>query len=469
MGASGSERIGRVLDFALGHIRSDRGFLALFDKGKPKIENSSGLPRRSAEQIAGRIWEYVKPDAGRHLCLATDLTHDPRFVQYAGSLYADVRSLVALRLDIAGRHHGLLYLDRGLKNLRGAYGDPDVRLLSLVGSLASMALADRVRQREKAEERDEHFFSDFITRDPALRRSLKLLERIQASDATILLTGETGTGKGLLARCIHNANPLRSDGPFLQVNCAALPETLLESELFGFVKGAFTGASQSRRGLFEEAEGGTLFLDEVDKTSPTLQAKLLHVLDQREVRPVGSNKWTKVDARVLCATNAQLREAIERGEFLEDLYYRMNDFIVNIPPLRDRREDIPLLVEHFFQRSVTEMGRSPRGISRKVLRLFMDAPWRGNVRELEKMVKRLVVLAEDGTVISPDLLPGDFVKEPVELSGDGLKGELARLERRVIESCLKEVDWNRSEAARRLKISYPNLLKKIKTYKIRKS
>ncbi|MBU1699303.1 MAG: sigma 54-interacting transcriptional regulator [Candidatus Eisenbacteria bacterium] len=468
MGSSGSERISRVLEFALGHIRSDRGFLAFYDHGKPMVENVSGLPRRTAEQISQRIWEYIRPEAGRHLCLATDLTHDPRFVQYAGSHFADVRSLVALRLDIAGQHQGLLYLDRGLKNLRGSYGDSDVRLLSLVGSLASMALADRVRQRETANDRENHFFTDFITRDPKLRRSLKLLERIQSSDVTILLMGETGTGKGLLARCIHDANPTRRDGPFLQVNCAALPETLLESELFGFVKGAFTGATQSRKGLFEEAEGGTLFLDEVDKTSPTLQAKLLHVLDQREIRPVGSNKWSKVNARVLCATNAQLRESIEKGEFLEDLYYRMNDFIVTIPPLRDRREDIPLLVEHFFQRSVAEMHRAPRGISRKLLRLFMDAPWRGNVRELEKMVKRLVVLAEDGAVIAPDLLPADFINEPVELSGEGLKGELSRLERRVIEGCLREVDWNRSEAARRLKISYPNLLKKIKIYKIRK-
>ncbi|MBD3334145.1 MAG: tetratricopeptide repeat protein, partial [Candidatus Eisenbacteria bacterium] len=469
MGSRGPERLGRVLEFARTHIRSDRAFLALWRKGQPRIESTVGLPRKGAEKIARLINGGLPATESKKLVLATDLEHDPRFLEHAADLFAETRSLVALRIDLLDECQGLLYLDRSQHNLRGAYDESDVRLVSLVGSLASMALTDVLRERARDDEHGEGPFRGFLTKNPELKRSLDLLERIHASDVTILLLGETGTGKGLLARCIHDAHPHRSRGPFLQVNCAALPESLLESELFGFVRGAFTGANQNRRGLFQEATGGTLFLDEIDKTSPTLQAKLLHVLDQQEIRPVGSNTWTKVDARVLCASNASLSDLIQKGEFLEDLYYRMNDFVVTIPPLRERREDIPLLVEHFFGRAVQELGRTPRGISRKVLRLFMDAPWRGNVRELEKMIRRLVVLAEDGALVTPDLLPSEFAHEPLDLSFEGLKGEVARVERRIIEACLRETKWNRSEAARRLKISYPNLLKKIKVYRIKAS
>lgn len=466
MGASGPDRIARVLEFALTNIRSDRGFLALHEGGKLKMEAVQGLRRGTADEIGRQVWSHIKPDSGRQICLATDLVHDPRFAQGDKSCFDDTRSFIALRLEISPSQKGLLYFDRSYKNLVGTYGEPDLRILSFIGSLASMALAETVRQRAQSKKEETAGpFSPFITRSPDLCRSLDLLDRIKTSNATVLLLGETGTGKGLLARCIHDSS-LRKNGPFLQVNCAALPESLLESELFGYVRGAFTGATNPRKGLFEEAVGGTLFLDEVDKTSPTLQAKLLHVLDRHEIRPVGANKWIKVDSRVLCASNSDLRKSIEKGEFLEDLYYRMNDFIVTIPPLRERREDIPLLIESFYQSSVRELGRSPRGISKEVYQVLVDAPWRGNVRELEKLMKRLVVLCEDGAVITPDLLPMEFRREQVNISVEGLKGEVARVERRLIESCLRDTGWNKSEAARRLKISYPNLLKKIKTLKI---
>jgi transcriptional regulator with GAF, ATPase, and Fis domain/Tfp pilus assembly protein PilF len=468
MGASGSERVGKVLEFALSNIRSDRGFLALHEAGKLKLEAVVGLRRSLAGEIATQVWNQIKPETERHICLATDLAHDPRFEQDKTNCFADTRSFAALRLGISPSQKGFLYLDRDYKNLIGPYGEPDLRILSLIGSLASMALAETIRQRSQTKKGEAESFETFITRSPEIRRSLNLLERIKSSNATVLLLGETGTGKGLMARCIHESSP-RSRAPFLQVNCAALPESLLESELFGYVRGAFTGATNPRKGLFEEASGGTLFLDEVDKTTHTLQAKLLHVLDRQEVRPVGANKWIKVDSRVLCASNSDLRAAIEKREFLEDLYYRMNDFVITIPPLRERREDIPLLIEHFYQAAIEELGRSPRGISKEVYQLLVDAPWRGNVRELEKLMKRLVVLCEDGGVLTPDLLPTEFRREHVAISAEGLKGEVARVERRLIESCLRDTGWNKSEAARRLKISYPNLLKKIKILKILQS
>jgi DNA-binding NtrC family response regulator/tetratricopeptide (TPR) repeat protein len=468
MGTSGRERLEKLLEFALNQIKSDRGFLALQEKKSFRIETVAEMPRAAADLLAKRIGAAMGRDGSRKLCLATDLARDPRFSEEAKTLFSQTRSFVAAKLDLPGGRSGLLYLDRSLRNLRGSYGEPDLRLLSLMGSLAAMAMAETVREREKPGRDGEDLFPGFVTRNAELRRSLVLLDRIKVSQATILILGETGTGKGLLARCVHEASP-RADGPFLQVNCAALPESLLESELFGYVRGAFTGATDPRKGLFEESVGGTLFLDEVDKTSPALQAKLLHVLDQREVRPVGSNKWIRVDTRVLCASNSNLRDAIQRGEFLEDLYYRLNDFVITIPPLRERREDIPVLVERFFETAVRELGRVPRGFSREVLKALMDAPWRGNIRELEKLVRRLVVLAEDGDLIRADLLPAEFLGADLSLSSDGLRGEVSRLERRVIAACLRDVGWNKSEAARRLKISYPSLLKKIRALKIRPS
>jgi transcriptional regulator with PAS, ATPase and Fis domain len=282
---------------------------------------------------------------------------------------------------------------------------------------------------------------------------------------SILLEGETGTGKGLLARIIHDASD-RKAKPFVQINCAALPEPLLESELFGHVKGAFTGASYNKVGLFKEAEEGTLFLDEVDKTSLSVQAKLLHVLDTKEVRPVGSVKPHQVDTRVICAANTNLRERIQAGEFLEDLYYRLNDFILSVPPLRERREDIPLLVDHFLTRFSAQYDRPLVKLSPEVRRALLEYSWRGNVRELEKTMRRLVVLAEDGAPIGLNLLPAEISAEEPAPAGGGttLRDEVSRTERRVIAEALRAHKGNKARAARELRVSYPCLLKKIREY-----
>ena len=232
---------------------------------------------------------------------------------------------------------------------------------------------------------------------------LSLLSKVGDSSATVLFMGETGTGKGLLAHVVHEISN-RRDRPFVQVNCAALPEPLLESELFGYVHGAFTGAVRDKSGLFEEAEGGTIFLDEIEKVPESVQAKLLHVLDRSEIRPVGATRSHKVNARVICATGCDLRERIKEGRFLEDLYYRLNDITVRVPALRERREDIPLLTQHFLLLYARQMEKNIKGFSPDVMRMFLAHEWRGNVRELEKTVKRLVVLADDGAC-SAWLLP----------------------------------------------------------------
>jgi transcriptional regulator with PAS, ATPase and Fis domain len=295
-------------------------------------------------------------------------------------------------------------------------------------------------------------------------RILTLLERVAATPARVLLLGETGTGKGLLATALHQLSP-RAGEPFLQINCAALPEPLLESELFGHVQGAFTGAVREKLGLFEEAGAGTIFLDEIDKMSPPMQAKLLHVLDRQEVRLVGDTKWRQIRCRVISAANVDLRELIRKGDFLEDLYYRVNEFSVVVPPLRERPEDILLLAGHFIEKSAGRMGRHPRGLDPEVERVLLSYDWPGNVRELEKTVERMVVLAVDDAPLGLDLLPEPLV-HPFEVlkAGTTLREEIRRLEARLIGQALRENGWNKLRTARTLKLSYPALLKKIREY-----
>jgi transcriptional regulator with PAS, ATPase and Fis domain len=298
---------------------------------------------------------------------------------------------------------------------------------------------------------------------------LTLLSKVGDSPATVLFMGETGTGKGLLAHVVHEVSN-RRDRPFVQVNCAALPEQLLESELFGYVHGAFTGALRDKTGLFEEAEGGTIFLDEIEKVPASVQAKLLHVLDRGEIRPVGATRNRVVNARVICATGCDLRERIKEGRFLEDLFYRLNDITVRVPPLRERREDIPVLAQYFLTHYTRQMEKPLNGFAPEVLRVFLDCEWRGNVRELEKTVKRMVVLADDGGTLGLALLPAELREtnghEGERPVGRALRSNVAQLEKRMIGEALERVRWNKARAARELGLSYPTLLSKIRTLKI---
>jgi two-component system response regulator HupR/HoxA len=252
------------------------------------------------------------------------------------------------------------------------------------------------------------------------------------------------------------------------VNCAALPEQLLESELFGYVQGAFTGAVRDKLGLFEEAAGGTIFLDEIEKVPETVQAKLLHVLDNSEIRPVGATRSRKVDARVICATGCDLRERIREGRFLEDLYYRLNDISIRVPALRERREDVPVLAQHFLQHYAKQMEKNVTGFAPDVMKIFLEHEWRGNVRELEKTVKRLVVLADDGDVLDASLLPSEMRPANVP-SVNGrleatLRSNVSQLEQRMISDALERHGWNKAKVARELGLSYPTLLSKIRTF-----
>ncbi|MAE95705.1 MAG: hypothetical protein CL910_13700 [Deltaproteobacteria bacterium] len=309
-----------------------------------------------------------------------------------------------------------------------------------------------------------------VAASPAMIEVLELIERAAEFKATVLLTGESGTGKEVLARAIHAQSGRREDA-FVAVNCGAIPENLLESELFGHAKGAFTGADRARRGLFVEASGGSLFLDEIGELPVALQVKLLRVLQEEEVRPVGETKARPVDVRVIAATSRDLGQEIAEGRFREDLYYRLNVVHVHVPALRERREDIPLLVDHFVMRAQSRLGKNLRGVADDALGRLRDYAWPGNVRELENVIERAAILAQSDRITLAEL-PGNVVNgeaasaspEPGELS---LKRARRRFEAELILKALEATGGNRTHAARLLEISHRALLYKIKEYGLR--
>ena len=324
----------------------------------------------------------------------------------------------------------------------------DARLLRIVAGLFSQAVRihdqvrlerDQWRQQEKRLRdnlRSTYKFDNIIGSSPAMLDVLGTIGQVADSRATVLLLGETGCGKELIAKAIHYNSP-REAGPLIRVNCGALSPQLLESELFGHAKGAFTGAIREKIGRFEAADKGTLFLDEVGTLEPQLQVKLLRVLQEREVERVGEHRSRRVDVRVIAATNLNLEAEVERGSFREDLYYRLNVVTVNLPPLRSRREDIPALVEHFLEKYNRENGRDLSRVSRETLTTFLRYPWPGNVRELENMIERAVVLSKTDE-LTPDLLPLAIRMFAAQTRGDGADASIDGLSERLAEAAVRQ-------------------------------
>jgi DNA-binding NtrC family response regulator len=303
-----------------------------------------------------------------------------------------------------------------------------------------------------------------LGRSPAMAAILATVERVAAADANVLIEGESGTGKGLIAQTIHQQSR-RADGPFLALNCSGFQDQLLESELFGHEKGAFTGAATLKQGLFEVADRGTLFLDEVAEMSPAMQAKLLQVLDSREFRRVGGIRLHRVDVRIVAATNKPMQREVEAGRFREDLYYRLNVVNILVPPLRERREDVPILAEHFLTRLQASTG-SRKTLSPEALQVLAEYPWPGNVRELSNIIERLVILTPGG-IIGPEVLPpsmrGPHPAVPEPASGPVSLSEMERLH---ITHILQKTAGKKMQAARLLGIDLKTLNKKILDYGI---
>ncbi|MEZ4390929.1 MAG: sigma-54 dependent transcriptional regulator [Polyangiales bacterium] len=313
--------------------------------------------------------------------------------------------------------------------------------------------------------RDRYNFKNMVGRSSAIREVIGRIQKISPTDTTVLITGESGTGKELVAKAVH-ANSLRSHLPFVTVNCAAVTETLLESELFGHVRGAFSGAVNNRKGLIEEASGGTFFFDEIAETTPAFQAKLLRVLQEGEMRRVGENKPITVDVRVIAATNQDLHRAIAEKRFRQDLYYRLNVVRFVLPPLRERKEDIPTLAEHFVQKACRKMKVNVR-LGDGVMDYLLAYDYPGNIRELENMIEQAVALAsQSGVVQLEDIAPQDLPPSTTTPGDRSLASSVDNAERAAIEAALREFDGNRERAAELLGLSPTTLWRKMKRLKI---
>jgi len=320
---------------------------------------------------------------------------------------------------------------------------------------------ENILLRERLEE--EYKFEEIIGKSRPMQEVFELVKNVAESDASVLITGESGTGKELIARAIH-ANSSRRYNPFITASCGAMPEGLLESELFGHERGAFTGALYTKKGRFELADGGTLFLDEIGEISPKTQVDLLRVLDEKSFRRVGGIEQITVDVRIVSATNKDLRKAIQRGIFREDLFYRLNVVSIHLPPLRERREDIPLLTDHFLNKFRAETNKMIERISPKALELIMEYDWPGNVRELENAVERAVVVGKKKEIIPEDL---PFFKQGVPERTESKS--LREREKHHIFQVLEENGWNISKTAEDLEIDRVTLYNKIKKYNLEKS
>ncbi|MCK6531788.1 MAG: sigma-54 dependent transcriptional regulator [Polyangiaceae bacterium] len=331
-------------------------------------------------------------------------------------------------------------------------------------------LLRRENRALREEIRKEHKFEDILAKSPNMQAIFRTIAKIAEYKTTVLVTGESGSGKELVARAIHRRSSRRG-GPFVPINCGAIPENLLESELFGHKKGAFTDAISDRRGLFEEADGGTLFLDEIGELPLGLQVKLLRVLEDEKIRRLGEARDIQVDVRIITATHRDLTAETKAGRFREDLFYRLNVLPIHVPPLRERREDIPLLIEHFITRNNTRLGTNIRGMDTECRRLLYEYSWPGNVRELENTIERAMVLAEGDQLVAADLAERiREARDPVQMqlaSGElSVKKTMRVIEELLIRRALQKTKGNRTRAAEVLEISHRALLYKIKDYQI---
>ena len=454
--------------------------------------SGNGRRFKSGEGIAG--WVLKEGQA----VMLNDVNKEPRFVSVAG-LKNGVNSLICYPIKEKDQVVGVFNLSH---SKRGAFNEGDKLALSYISNQVGAALTSarfflEIKEVNRLMKDSKELFSKekvvpifpsssstfvevgevtreeeiFIYTSDQMQRIKEIIDQIANTDVTVLIQGESGVGKEVVARSIH-LNSFRKEKPFVKVNCAALPQELLESELFGYEKGAFTGAYRQKLGKFELANGGTIFLDEISEMSLSLQGKLLQVLQDREFSRLGGKKDIRVDVRVLVATNRNIEEGIKNGRFREDLYYRLNVVNIMIPPLRERREEIPIFVEYFLEKFAKKYQKKVPPLSDKILNAFRQHHWLGNVRELENVIQRLVVLGNEKAIIE-DLTPvpkKDFIPEkkivPPRKAWPSLREvhqeATKRAESEIILKALEMTNWNRKKAADILSISYKALLYKIR-------
>ena len=463
-----------VLAAAMDRIGADSGFIAMTEPaqgGLLPVVTRRGLTENLAGQLARWIEGSAAASAAGGISLHTRLGPRDRIVADVPALLTVADSCLFMPIALHDRRLGVLFAGKsGSGAATSAFDRSALDFLATYLGFLALFLHEKGRRSVDGDtgpfEAIESF-GNIITQNARMLDVLGLARKVAPSELTVLLNGETGTGKGLLAYAIH-ALSRRAGRKFMSINCAAIPEMLLESELFGHKRGSFTGAHADKKGLLAEAEGGTVFLDEVGKMPFSMQGKLLHFMDTKVVRPVGSNQEFRVDVRVICASKSDLHQLAREGAFLEDLYYRLLDFPLVIPPLRERPDDIELLASHFINRFSGELGVAVPAVDRRFMDGLLGHPWPGNVRELEKTLQRAIVLANGADTLRlehlPDLAQGVGTGSQAKGRGAPLRDALAEVECREIRSALLRAGGNKSQAARDLGISYPNLLKKARLY-----
>ncbi len=490
------EVMDRTMDLALERLGGERGMIVLQDPLTRELEvavarnlgeRDETEDRKLSESVVRRVIESNEP------VLAVDAPADRRFAGAESIIASHILSILCVPLAIRSRLAGAIYVDHCKSKHLFSQGDLDFLTAFADGAAVAIENARLFGQLEEARRRLEseneslkreifasHHLGSLIGKSRAIQELKATLERVAQSTSTVLIRGESGTGKGVVARIIHNVSP-RREGPFVQFNCAALPETLVESELFGHERGAFTGATDRKPGRFELGDGGTIFLDEIGKVSRAVQAKLLRVVEDKEFERVGGTKTQRSDVRIVAATNLDLERAIAENEFREDLYYRLNIIPIVLPPLRERREDIPYLAQHFVGRIGRDLGQAPRELDPTVLRLFEEHAWPGNVRELEAAIHRALVLSS-----RPRLGPEDFqwiatagrgveahaeaaahAAVPEDLADGGYQRATDAFDRELVRAALTTCDGKIRETARMLGIARNTLKSKLDKYELK--
>ena len=451
--------------FLLDHNTKELRIVAAHGLTKDQIEKGK---YKIGEGIVGRVLERGSP------MIIPDVGEEPLFLNKTGSrMRRSGISFLCVPVKFKGESIGVLSVDRIFKD-KEIMIDEDVRVLEIVASIiAQYAIlwkhykeSEQERENLKLELRGRYSLPNIIANSDKMQEVFEAVHRVADSKATVLLYGESGTGKELIAKAIHYRSP-RSKGPFVKFNCASIPEGLLESELFGHEKGAFTGAITARKGRFELANSGTILLDEVGDLPVTLQPKILRVLQEKEFERVGGEKTIKVDVRLIAATSRNLEELVLKGKFREDLYYRLNVVPIFMPALRERKEDILPLTEYFINRS-NEENRKSISMSPKALKILAGYTWPGNVRELENTIERLVVMS-NGNTIEPADLPINLKAHTSReiLHKESLRSGIEDMERSSILQALQETGWIQSKAARILGITPRQIGYKMKKYAIR--
>ena len=462
-----------ILQIAMDTLQAERGFVLLKDPGEPHgfaIRNSNNVSEKQivdlmelSTSVVAEVFEKGEP------IILFEALEDQRYGTSESIVLQQIQSIACMPLCIKDHQIGAIYLDSVSR--RSHFTKESLPFLSALANQSAIAI-ENVRlyqslrdenRRLRGEIKRIHGFDEIIGQSVRMQQIFETMSRLLDTDATLLLEGESGTGKELVARAIHY-NGLRKDKPFITLFCGSLPDSLLESELFGHKKGAFTGAATDKPGLFESADEGTIFLDEVGDLTPRIQTALLRVLQEGEVKRVGENNIRKVDVRVISATNKPLKELIKAGEFREDLYYRLNTISITLPPLRHRKSDIPLLAHHFLDRFAVKQRNYIKGFTQDVVSALERYNWPGNVRELENTVRRAVVLT------TSELITVDDLKLPQQIEDDALEPgiTLKEAERRLVEKTLAEFDGNISESSRVLGVSRSWLHYKMKEWGIQK-